>query len=51
MSLLTMLLIIFLVLAIAGAGWGHAQYGFAGWSPAVVILLVLLVAYFTGHLR
>ena len=47
--LLIILLVVFL-LALGGGGWGHSRYGYAGWSPAGVILLVLVVLYFTGHL-
>jgi hypothetical protein len=44
------ILIVLLALAIGGGGWGHTRYGYAGWSPAGIILLVLVVLYFTGHL-
>ena len=44
------ILIVLLALAIGGGGWGHTRYGYAGWSPAGNILLVLVVLYFTGHL-
>ena len=47
--LLIILLVVF-VLALGGGGWGHSRYGYAGWSPAGIILLVLLVLYFTGRL-
>ena len=42
------ILVILLVLALVGGGFGHTRYGYAGWSPAGVILLVLLVLFFTG---
>jgi hypothetical protein len=42
-------LMVVLVLALAGGGWGHSRYGYAGWSPAGIILVVLAVLYFTGH--
>jgi hypothetical protein len=48
-----MLLIVVLVLfalALGGGGWGHSRYGYASWSPAGLILIVLAVLYFTGHL-
>jgi hypothetical protein len=48
--MLLILLIVVLVLALGGGGWGHSRYGYVGWSPAGLILLVLLVLYFTGHL-
>jgi Protein of unknown function (DUF3309) len=44
------ILLVILVLALAGGGWGHSRYGYAGWSPAGLIVLVLVVLYFTGHL-
>jgi len=47
--LLTILLIV-LVLAVLGGGYGHSRVGYVGWSPAGIILAVLLVLFFTGHL-
>jgi hypothetical protein len=47
--LLIILLVVF-VLALGGGGWGHSRYGYAGWSPAGLILIVLVVLYLTGHL-
>ena len=47
--LLIILLVVF-VLALGGGGLGHSRFGFAGWSPAGLILLLLVVLYFTGHL-
>ena len=47
--LLTILLVVF-VLALGGGGWGHSRYGYVGWSPAGVILIVLAVLFFTGRL-
>jgi len=49
--MLTILLIVLLVLALGGGGWGYSQYGAVGMSPAVVLLLVLAVLYFTGFLH
>ena len=49
--MLMIILIVFLLLSIGGGGWGHARYGYAGWSPAGVILLVIAVLWFTGNLR
>jgi hypothetical protein len=45
-----LILIIVFVLALAGGGWGHSRYGYAGWSPAGIIVLVLIVLWFTGRL-
>lgn len=49
--MLMILLLLFLVLAIGGGGWGHSRYGYAGWSPAGLLVLVILVLWFTGNLR
>lgn len=43
------ILIILLVLALIGGGIGHSRYGYAGWSPAGLILLVVLVLLLTGN--
>jgi len=47
---LTIILVVLLVCALAGGGWGHRSYGAVGWSPAAVVLLLLVVLYLTGHL-
>ena len=43
------ILLIVLILALLGGGVGHSRYGYAGWSPAGIIVLILLVMFFTGH--
>lgn len=48
--LLTILLVLLFV-ALLGGGYGHSRYGYVGWSPAGVILLILLVFWLTGNLR
>ena len=49
--MLMILLIVLLVLALGGGGWGHGRYGLAGWSPAGIILVLLVVLYLTGNLH
>lgn len=49
--LLTILLIVLLFAALGGAGGGHSRWGWAGWSPAGVILAVLVVLWLTGALH
>jgi len=49
--MLTIILIVLLVLALGGGGWGYSRYGYAGWSPAGLILLVLAILWFTGRLH
>lgn len=49
--MLTIILLILLVAALAGGGWGHSRYGYAGWSPAGILILILLVMLLTGRLH
>jgi hypothetical protein len=50
MSLTTLLIILF-VFALLGGGFGQGRFGVAGWSPAGMILLVLIVLFLMGRLR
>lgn len=45
-----LLLIIVLVLAVAGGGFGHSRYGYAGWSPAAVVVAILAILLFMGRI-
>lgn len=45
------LIVILLVLALVGGGVGHRRLGYAGWSPAGIILVVLVVLLLTGNLH
>ena len=45
------LIIILLVLALVGGGLGHSRFGYAGWSPAGIVLLILVVLLLTGNLH
>jgi hypothetical protein len=47
--LLTILLVV-LVISVIGGGYGHSRIGYAGWSPAAIVLVILLVLFLTGHL-
>jgi hypothetical protein len=49
--MLMIILIVLVVAALAGGGLGHRRYGYAGWSPAAILVVVLLALYFTGHLH
>lgn len=49
--MLLMILLVLLVLAVVGGGIGHSRVGAVGWSPAGLLVLVLLVMMFTGNLR
>ena len=49
--MLMIVLIVVLLLTLGGGGWGHPRYGYASWSPAGLVVLVLLVLLFTGNLH
>lgn len=49
--MITILLIVLLVLAIGGGGWGHSRFGAASWSPLGIVALILVVMLLTGNLR
>jgi hypothetical protein len=49
--MLMLLLLVLFVAAIAGGGYGQSRVGYVGWSPAGIILLVVVFLYFTGHLH
>lgn len=44
-------LLVLLVLALGGGGLGYSHFGYVGWSPAGLILLVLLIMWLTGNLH
>lgn len=48
--MLLTIIIVLLLLSLGGAGWGHGRYGLVGWTPAGLILLVLVVLWATGRL-
>ena len=45
------ILVVFLLLALGGGGWGHSRYGYASWSPVGLIVVVMLVLWLTGTLH
>jgi len=44
------LLVILLAFALLGGGWGHSRYGYAGWSPAGILVVLLVILAMTGRL-
>jgi hypothetical protein len=46
--MLTILLILLLI-ALIGGGIGHSRLGAAGWSPAGIILVIVIVMLLTGQ--
>jgi hypothetical protein len=49
--MLFIILMVLLVLALGGGGWGQSRYGYVGWSPLGIILVVIFVFWFTGNLH
>lgn len=47
--LLTILLVLLFV-SLLGGGWGYPRYGYVGWSPFGLILIVLLILWLAGGL-
>lgn len=43
------ILLIVLILALLGGAMGHSRFGYAGWSPAGLLVVILLVMLLTGH--
>jgi hypothetical protein len=48
--LITVLLVL-VVLSLVGGGVGHSRYGYAGWSPAGILVAIIVVMWLTGHLH
>jgi hypothetical protein len=48
--MLMTILIVVLIISLLGGGLGHSRFGYAGWSPAGVILAIVVVLYLTGRL-
>jgi len=46
--MLTLLVILFII-ALFGGGFGHSRFGYAGWSPAAILAIVLLVLLLMGR--
>lgn len=49
--MLMTLLLVLVVLALVGGGLGHSRFGYAGWSPAGILVIILVVLFVTGNLR
>jgi hypothetical protein len=48
-----LMLVLFLLLGVAllGGGFGHSRFGYVGWSPAGLLLLAVVILFFTGNLH
>ena len=49
--MLLTILVVVLLLSLVGGGFGHSRFGYAGWSPAGIILVVLVILFFTGRIH
>lgn len=47
--LLTILLVVLLI-SLVGGGLGHSRVGIVGWSPAAILVVVLVVLLISGRL-
>jgi hypothetical protein len=50
-DMILIILIVLLVLALGGGGLGHSRWGYAGWSPAGILILILVILFLTGNLH
>ena len=49
--MLITLLVVLLLLAMLGGGYGHSRgWGYYGWSPVGLLILVILILALTGNL-
>jgi hypothetical protein len=45
------LLVVLLLLALLGGGYGHSRgWGYSGWSPLGLLVLIILILALTGNL-
>jgi hypothetical protein len=44
------LLVVLLILAALGGGFGHTRFGVGSWSPAAIIVVILVIMALTGRL-
>ncbi len=50
-SMLITLLVVLLLLAMLGGGYGHSRgWGYYGWSPVGLLILIILILALTGNL-
>ncbi len=49
--MILMILAIILLVSLVGGGIGHSRYGYVGWSPAGLIIAVLVICWATGNLH
>ena len=45
------IILVLLLVSLLGGGMGYSRYGYGGFSPVAIIVIVAVILYFTGHLR
>ncbi len=45
-----LILLILLGVALLGGGYGHSRVGYGSWSPAGIILVIVVIMALTGRL-
>lgn len=49
--MLTLLLVILLLIALFGGGWGYNRYSYGAFSPFAILLIALVILLLTGNLH
>ena len=49
-TMLMTILIVLLVLAVIGGGVGYGRFGYAGLSPAGLLVIILVILFLTGRM-
>jgi hypothetical protein len=49
LEMLTLLIILLVISAVFG-GWGHSRFGYTGWSPLGIVLVLFVILWLTGSL-
>jgi hypothetical protein len=44
------ILVILLLLSLLGGGFGYSRWGYGSWSPAGIVVVLLIVMLLTGRL-
>ena len=44
------ILVILLLLSLLGGGYGHSRWGYGSWSPAGIVVVILVIMLLTGRL-
>jgi hypothetical protein len=45
-----LLLVVLLLFAVLGGGFGHTRFGYGSWSPAAIIVVILVVLALSGRI-